>query len=104
MSAPKYAKSVDKNQAEIVEALRSIGCDVEIIGKPVDLLVGYQARNLLIECKRPGKENRKDQQEQREWMRKWKGQVRVVTSAEEAICLVLNAYVTHYEPTETSEG
>lgn len=100
MPAPKYAKSVDKNQAEIVEALRAIGCDVVVIGKPVDLLVGYTAThgvyNLLLEVKRPGEKPRTD--EQKKFLRTWKGQVRVVQSAQEAIDLVLGAYVTHYEP------
>lgn len=89
---PRYANKVDDNQAEIVQALRRIGCDVEIIGGPVDLLVGYRAHNFLIECKMPGRENRKDQQHQRDWMKNWRGQVRVVNTPEEAIELVTRAY------------
>lgn len=83
---------MDLNQKEIVRALQLIGCDVELIGTPVDLLVGYRAHNFLIECKRPGMENRRDQEHQREWMKKWRGQVRVVTTPEEAIELVTRAY------------
>lgn len=88
----RYAARVDGNQAEIVKALRGIGCSVEIIGRPVDLLVGYRALNFLLECKRPGCENRKDQQKQRDWMAGWRGQVRVVRSAEEAIRVVTESY------------
>jgi len=92
---PKYAQKVDENEAEIVAALRAIGCDVERIGMPVDLLVGYRARNFLIEVKNPntdyGKRNRSTD-EQRRWIAGWKGQVRIVYTAEEAIDLVTNAY------------
>ena len=87
---PRYANSVDENQAEIVQALRRIGCDVEIIGGPVDLLVGYQARNFLIEVKRPGEKPRTNKQIQ--FLKTWSGQVRIVTSPEEAIQLVTQAY------------
>lgn len=89
---PKYAQSVDLNQNEIVQALREIGCDVEIIGKPLDLLVGYRKKNFLVEVKRPSMTKRKDQESQRAWIKDWKGQAMVVTSPEEAIILVTQAY------------
>ena len=92
MSMPKYAATVDGNQSDIVDALRAIGCDVEVIGRPVDLLVGYRKRNFLLEIKRPGVKPRKDQQDQQDWIRDWKGQVRVCSSPEEAIKLVTRAY------------
>ena len=90
---PKYAARVDENQAEIVDALRKIGASVYVIGKPVDLLVGFRARTFLLEVKQKGKENRKDQQEQRDWMKAWRGQVRVVFSPEEAVQVVTGSYV-----------
>lgn len=90
--ALRYAAKVDGNQADIVEALRNIGCVVEIIGRPVDLLVGYRTHNFLLECKQKGKENRKDQQKQRDWMAAWPGQVRVVFTPDEAVKLVTEAY------------
>lgn len=92
MVAPKYAKTVDLNQPGIVDALREIGCDVEIIGCPVDLLVGYRKHNFLIEVKREGVRPRKDQKAQQDWIRDWRGQVRVVSSVDEAIRLVTRAY------------
>ena len=96
---PRYALKVDDNQQEIVDALRQIGCSVEIIGHPVDLLVGRTGSNgkhtYLIECKNPntdyGKNNRSTRV-QREFLASWKGQVRIVETAEEAIELVRNAY------------
>ena len=94
MSLPRYAARTDSNQKEIVDALRKIGCQVEVIGKPVDLLVSLRGYNFLIECKLRGSKNRRDQQAQRDWVRAWNdtGQCRVVTSAEEAIQLVTAAY------------
>ena len=72
--APKYAKTVDLNQSEIVSALRAIGCEVWVIGRPCDLLVGYRKRNYIIECKREGVRPRKDQKAQQDWIRDWPGE------------------------------
>ena len=55
---------------------------------PADLLVGRGAKNILIEIKRPGMENRKDQQDQRDAAAGWKGQYAVVTSVDEAIDVI----------------
>jgi hypothetical protein len=92
MSLPRYAAKVDANQKEIVDALKAIGCDVEVIGRPVDLLVGYRFHNFLIEIKREGHRPRKDQKAQQDWIKEWPGQVRVVETAEQAIKLVTDAY------------
>ncbi len=91
MVLPKYAASKDVNENEIVVALKAIGCQVESIGRPVDLLVGYKGFNYLIEVKQ---ENTyyKGTEEQRDWIKGWKGQVRVCSTPEEAISLVTNAY------------
>lgn len=47
----RYAARVDKNQSEIVSALRAAGAYVWIIGLPVDLLVGYKNHTFLVEVK-----------------------------------------------------
>jgi len=47
----RYAARVDKNQQEIVSALRAAGACVWIIGLPVDLLVGYKGHTFLVEVK-----------------------------------------------------
>jgi hypothetical protein len=51
----RYAARVDENQAAIVQALRSAGAYVWIIGLPVDLLVGFKDRTLLMEVKTTSK-------------------------------------------------
>ena len=47
----RHAARVDKNQEEIVLALRAVGAYVWIIGLPVDLLVGYKGHTFLVEVK-----------------------------------------------------
>ncbi len=47
----RYALRVDANQTQIVSALRAAGAIVEIIGKPVDLLVGKSGRWMMMELK-----------------------------------------------------
>jgi len=47
----RFAARVDKNQKEIVSALRAAGAYVWIIGLPVDLLVGYRGHTFLVEIK-----------------------------------------------------
>lgn len=49
------AKRVDANQTQIVSALRAAGAYVWIIGLPVDLLVGYKNRTILVEIKSSSK-------------------------------------------------
>lgn len=91
---PKYGKNVDDNQLEIVKALEAIGCDVLEIGWPVDLLCGFRCRNFLIEVKDPNKppSKRRLTPEQDEFFKTWRGQVRKVETAEDAIQLVTEAY------------
>ena len=46
--------ATDKNQPEIVEALRQLGAEVHVIDEPVDLLVGWRGHWVLIEIKNKG--------------------------------------------------
>ena len=82
---PKYAAKIDLNQAEIVFALRKIGCTVEplhSVGRGVpDLLVGRHGCNYLFEIK-TGK--KKLNPLQVEWHRDWRGQVTVIRTWQEA--------------------
>ena len=85
---------VDANQRQIVQALRAIGATVEplhFVGRGFpDVLVGYRGVNLLLEIKdgeKPPSARHLTPDEQ-EWHAKWRGQVAVVESVEEAIELV----------------
>jgi hypothetical protein len=81
----RRAAKVDANQAEIVKALKSIGCDVEAIGLPLDLLCGYRGVNWLLEVKVKRGTLTKGQ---KEFLERWRGQARIVRTAEEAIRVV----------------
>ena len=47
----RRAARIDANQTQVIEALRAAGAFVWIIGLPIDLLVGYKDRTLLMEVK-----------------------------------------------------
>jgi hypothetical protein len=72
----------DANQDEIVLALRAAHRSVDIIGEPLDLLVGWPGHNLLMEVKMPGEKLRPSQVE---FFERWKGPKCVVFSLEEAL-------------------
>jgi len=87
----RRAAKVDRNQGQIVEALRKAGASVEPIfrlGRGIpDLLVGYRKVNTLIEVKdgeAPPSKRRLTPDEQ-DWHDAWRGQVCVVESPEEAL-------------------
>ena len=90
----RRAAKVDANQAEIVKALRQIGCSVEHLhsvgrGCP-DLLCGFKNNNYLLEVKdgNKPKSGRKLTPDQVVWHQSWRGRVYVVESVEQAIEIV----------------
>lgn len=88
MSLRRFAAKADRNQPEIVAALKAAGCDVMFIGKPVDLLVSRAGINFLLEVKMPrgkGERGGKLTPEQEEFFANWRGQKAVVRTAEEAL-------------------
>ena len=94
VSLNRYAKRRDENEPEIIQALEAIGCTVESLDEPCDLLVGRGAVALLLEVKMPG--GRKTVK-QKKFAARWKGPYRIVTTADEAIeyvqkMTVLTAY------------
>ena len=83
-------RKADRNQAAIVDALRTVGCSVQPLhgagsGVP-DLLVGYRGVNLLMEVKN-GKRG-KLTPAQYVWHRDWRGPLAVVRSVEEALTVL----------------
>ena len=89
----RRAARVDATQAEIVAALRAGGAYVWISGLPLDLIVGFQGKTALVECKtriglrkpRPAKYTAL----QTAFMRDWTGgTVATVTDAEGALRLL----------------
>jgi hypothetical protein len=93
----RRAAKVDRNQAEIVAALRAIGCSVQPLhgvgdGCP-DLLIGYRGVNHLAEIKDSAKppSARELTPDQQKWHVEWRGHAMVITSVEEAIAFVTEA-------------
>lgn len=95
----RRAAKVDANQREIVAALRGVGCTVQhlhIVGQGCpDILVGCRGTNLLLELKdsRRPPSARKLTPDEVEWHERWRGQVAVVSSVEEALVLVAAPHV-----------
>lgn len=83
------ANKVDRNQAEIVRALRDCGASVQPLnavkcGCP-DILVGFRGRNLLMEIKARGGRMTEDELD---WHGAWNGQVVIVWSVDEALAML----------------
>lgn len=90
MSLNRWAKRRDQNEAEIIQALKAIGCSVHCLDEPCDLLVGRGAITLCMEVKMPSGRLTKNQ---KEFAKTWRGQYRIVTTVDEAIDYVTNMTV-----------
>lgn len=90
------AARVDRNQREIVEALRKAGCSVRSLaacgnGIP-DLLVGLAGKNFLMEVKDGDKapSRRALTPAQKKFFRDWRGQIARVETVHDALDAVIN--------------
>ena len=85
---------VDANQQKIVQALEAAGCVVQSLaqlGRGVpDILVGRHGRNYLLAIKDGDKvpSARKLTPDEIAWHRKWKGQIAVAETEQQALDLV----------------
>lgn len=84
----RRAGRVDHGSQAIRVGLRLAGADVEVIGRPVDWLVGYRGKNYLLEVKAEGARKRKDQPGQETFVREWRGQVVVVKTLQQALVAI----------------
>ncbi len=86
----RRAARVDANQPDIVKALRKVGATVFVIGRPVDLLVGYRNKNWIFEVKDPDQPawDRKLTSFQQTFFDEWRGQRDKIETAEEAIKII----------------
>jgi hypothetical protein len=88
------AARVDRNQPEIVKALRSVGATVQplhTVGKGCpDLLVGFRGVNFLMEVKdwQASNTDRKLRDNQAEWHAGWKGLVALVETVDAALIVI----------------
>lgn len=72
----------DANQQEIIDFARSVGATVDVIGEPVDLLVGWHGRNLLWEVKSDPKAKLRPSQS--EFFATWRGRVARIECVQDA--------------------
>jgi len=109
MEGIQMHKRVDRNQTEIVAALRQLGATVFILsevgrGCP-DILVGYRGKNYLFEIKdgqKPPSMRRLTEAEAL-FFKTWQGQVTVINSVEELIHFI-NALEEAHANTECSRS
>ena len=82
-------KRVDKNQRDIVAALRDLGASVQclhVIGRGCpDLLIGFRGVNLLAEVK-DGAGTLTD--DEKNWHASWRGQIVIVRTVDDALALL----------------
>lgn len=86
--------AADRNQPEIVAALRKAGCTVQHIhvigmGCP-DILVGFRGNNFLMEIKDGMASNyaKRLTEDEKHWHALWRGNVNIVESVEQALKVV----------------
>src|SRR5688572_19720466 len=90
----RRAAKVDSNQEDIVKALRRCGISVEIIGKPLDLLVHNPRRDRTSLMEVKNKDGRDEfTKDQIDFMARWPGPIDVVRSIDEALQAVLGQEV-----------
>jgi len=82
----RRAAKTDANQQAIMDRLREIGCKVKYIKEPVDLLVGYRNKNVLLEVK---VESGRLTKQQIDFIAEWPGPVHIVRDPEEAVNIVI---------------
>jgi len=82
MSINRYNPRRDVNEPEIVQVFEKMGFSVERLNTPLDLLIGWNKRNYLVEVKMPKKKLNDNQEE---FVRDWKGQHFVCYSVDDAL-------------------
>lgn len=84
----------DANHTQIVKTFREMGCSVQSLasigGGCPDLMVGRCSKMVLVEVKDGAKSpsQRRLTPDEEQWHFKWKSEVHIITSVEEAIKLV----------------
>ena len=88
------AHRVDANQADIVKALRAVGCNVAVTsqmgGGFPDIVVGFRGRLFLMEVKDGSlpPSARKLTKPEQVFHAKWAGYVHIINSIDEALQLI----------------
>ena len=75
----------DANAKAIIDAWRTFGASVELIGRPLDALVGFRGRTYLVEIKTSKGKLRASQVK---FLDLWRGQSAIVRTVDEALKLI----------------
>ena len=85
----RYIAKVDRNQREIVQALRDAGASVQLlhqVGKGCpDALIGFRGENYLAEIKT---ENGELTADELKFFLDWRGQRRIVRTVDDALKMI----------------
>lgn len=85
----RFDARTDANQSALLGVLRSVGCKVIYLKKPLDLLASggpLRSRNVLLEVKMPGEKLNKEQQE---FWDTWPGEKYIIITEKDALEAVL---------------
>src|SRR5258706_16062221 len=85
----RRAAKGDDNRHELVEAMKRVGARVYPIGKPLDYLVCFRKRTMLVEIKNPDGRNRLTK-EQEEFIASWDGEIHICRSVQEVVNAVVD--------------
>lgn len=81
MTINRFNPKRDANEKEIVKFFKIQGISVVRLNTPMDLLLGYNKRNYLVEVKIEGKDLNKNQ---KEFVKEWRGQWIMIDSIDQA--------------------
>jgi len=86
MSINRYARRIDANQTQVIEALRAAGALVLVLSQPLDLLVGINGKLALFEVKDGAKVKsaQKLKPAQEKFLAEWAGYPACVVDGPEA--------------------
>ncbi len=89
----RYAARVDESQEDIVTALRGAGASVTLIKWPVDAIVGYREKTVLMEFKTAGTyyARQNGNKNQKAFMEGWKGSPVAMVDGPEAALRAIGA-------------
>lgn len=82
MSINRFNPKRDANEKEIVDFMRLNGLSVERLNTPLDLLIGWNKKNYLVEIKMKGKGLNDNQIN---FTNEWQGQFIVIDSIDQAL-------------------
>jgi len=92
VSLNRYAKRVDANQTQVINALQAAGAQVLVLSKPLDLLVGIAGKLALFEVKDgnkpPSQQDHTDAQ--KKFLKEWNGYPVCTVDGPEAALRALN--------------